>query len=422
MWDHARLLRFALLVVSVLSLSGLHSQRGSLSLLVTVGICLPCAVATVAFLVTTGTAWEFMFSLTMFFTVLHALFLLVYLLRYRREMLRLVSRVAELEQTTSTWRKKDDYHVFQRNAGLVCGFVVITTGVWLFVSFSKKLEHPNYILPARLPEIMLTPSWYPVVMAAQFFFCLVVLPLQVLFEVLLLGMADAVTVFMARLGTLCENWLGDGENTEVGDSIWRRGDGDGDVRLPDSKMADDKLTTKTSKFTAEANQKEFTNSDNHRAKITFHQSGKISASAKPGAPIVWTTSISPDHPLDNLPTSDLSSTEAPPARFFGDLPPSAGCLECPHTYLGVPRDLDARLRILTSLYSSVRRLAEDCADFCSLPVFLLHATVAGGLMLGSYVCIILFSKGEATTRTATGFVVFEVSDACKLLEPQGSFI
>ncbi|KAF0292518.1 hypothetical protein FJT64_009506 [Amphibalanus amphitrite] len=377
-WDHSCLLSRALLLISVLTLSGLHREWDqqpscwSLGLLLTASVSVACAVSTSAFIVTVSTVWEFLYSLTMFFTQLHAMLVLAYLIYRRRQLLDLVRRIADLDRATSAWRRPNDHCELQRKAALLCAVTFTPMFVWLGVTLTKELTHPNYILSARLPDAMLTPAWYPVVMVLQSFFCVCTMSLQVFFEVLLLGMADSVTAFTERLGTFCQRQISDQDSPESSVTDWKDERGDNSDRTPLPAYGE-KPNPNTNKLTLVFNPEKHFNHDIQSPELMLHNLGKDETPTKPRAPIAWTigsSSSNRDHLASNIPTEG-HFTEAPGAR-----PTTVG-------------DLETRLDLLTSLFDSVRRLADDNAEFCSLPTLSLYSSVAAGLLLGSYASMVL---------------------------------
>ena len=394
MWDHARLLRRTLQLTSLLTLSGLHelederSARWRPGLLLTLTVCLLCNASTNAFIFTTTTAFETMYSMAMAFTSYHSLFLLGYFICRRRRMLGLLRRIAELERATSAWSQPDEHTVFLRLTVLNCAIMVVATAVWMAAVFSQgQFSHPYYLMPVRLPQALLTPSWYPAIMVIQTVFTAMVFTLQIAFELLLVGSADALRIFTARLGVFCQRHVSDNDDAE-GEAFNWRGDRDGvDMKgvchpSQDDHVMNDKLTP--GKNTNR-------NTDIAPSKENLHDDGN-GVSKKRIPPTAWVINNSSDLP-----------------QPLSDIPGSIRSAEALTASLAIPSDLESRLRILTGLYGSIRRLAEDADDFCSLPTLSLHSTVAAGLLLGGYVCIILFNEESTMLGMAVGFAVFEVS-------------
>ena len=400
MWDHASLLRRALLLTSLLTLSGLHAQQDQQSacwrpaLLLTLVPCLLGTASTTVFIFTAQTAWESIYGLAMAFTLYHALFLLGYFLYNRRRMLGLLRRAEELEHITSTCRQCRDHSVFRGKAALICVVTVSAMITWMAVVFSEvKLAHPNYILPAKLPQMMLTKSWYPVVMMLQTILSSVTLSLQIMFEMLLVGMADAARVFMARLGVFCQRHVS--EDIGSGSTVLkpcgaRVGNND---TTGGSTMAKDDRNPENRK-SATKNSTSYTNNEYSSIDDVLHDGNNIGSFRKPNPLSAWSINCSPRF----SPTLELTQPLTP-------------SLEAPFSLAS--HKLEARLLLLTELCDQVRRFVEDADEFCSFPALSLHSSVAAGLLLGSYVSIILFSNGSAVPGIAVGFLVFEVSISYK---------
>ncbi|KAF0310153.1 Two pore calcium channel protein 1 [Amphibalanus amphitrite] len=368
MWSHARLLRRAVLVVSLLTLTSLHVQqerpaagwRAARLLPLSLGLAF-CA-AGLALTLTADSLFSLLYNVGMSGVFLYCLCVLVYLLGHRRRLHVLLDRVAELDEATARCRRRGDYRFVQWQCLLLVSIQVLAAGIWGAVFFIKgEFEHPHYLVPVFVPPLLRGPAGYWLVVTLQVLSNNWLFALSVLFDLILVGLTDASTLLLMRLSRLSHLWLaGDGarEHTEAPETPTPEADSlpeDWVSRSPCLVVAGDKSLR--------------------------------------GAAAVR-ISVLPD-------------TGAVTARRRRDDP------RC-HCAVG-PAGLDpCRLRELRQLYGRVSELTAAGAALCSLPTLGLHALVTGTLLIGLYVNVQLFRGGGDLAR-AVGYALFLLLAAVRLL-------
>ena len=167
MWRHARLLRRAVLTVSLLTLSGLHQQQERPSAgwraarLLPLSLGAAYAAGSVAYTVTTHSAFSLLYSLVMSVLILYNLSVMAYLLRHRTEVHTLLRHVARLETVTAVWRRRGDYDFLKWQCFLLVGIQVLAAAIWTTTFFLLgKFEHPHYLVPVLVPPALHCPAGF----------------------------------------------------------------------------------------------------------------------------------------------------------------------------------------------------------------------------------------------------------------------
>ncbi|KAF0292786.1 hypothetical protein FJT64_000172 [Amphibalanus amphitrite] len=375
MWEHARLLRAVLLTASVLTLTGVHvpHQRtpdgwrfARLVPLTLSGFAIAGNIGHIA--TVTDNAYKLMYALTLNASNVHGVLMLVFLLFYRRRVHALLRQVAELERATVGCQLNGNFYQIQSRAVALIAIPVVSFSCWLigFASMSEA-KYPNYIIEWFIPTAFRGPHWYGVITAVQMMSGFVSNTCQMGFDVLLAGLAEGMTTFQERFVAYCEKHLAldCNDSKEVKPAILS---GAPPGKLIKSKDEDD-----------EEIGEHFRQLRTNRVAV-WNVSAPISHTV-PGA--------AGRQPLDRLGETDGS--EAPP-------------------------DLEWHLRQLASTYAAVRRLAADSASVCSMSILSLHATATGGLLLGTYVTMLmLFSKDVSTAPHLVGFLTFTLGMVLRVL-------
>ena len=342
MWHHARLLRVTLLLSSLLSLSGLHQQQARPSAGWRVVRLLPLTLlaancgANLTYLFTTKSAWLVMEGLSAGMVMYLALLQLLHLLRHRSRLHALLRQLAALEEATAACRQPGDHSAIQWLSG---SFVVIIVGsfiTWITKFLHGEVGYPNYVVPAVVPEALRGPPWYWVGVSLQMMCLVIVGVILVTFDIMLFSLMGAVTLFQTRLGRFCQESLC-GMTQLKNDRSQRISDFSETVQLTNAAMRPGKPTIRGMNTIG----------------VAFNQAWNADGSMEAGDTVG--------------PSSALKLTPAEEAEH--------------------------RLSQLTETYGSVRRLAADAADLCSIPTFCLHGCITGAILVGSYVTIVRNRNG-----------------------------
>ena len=386
MWRQAGLLRRALLLTSLVTLSGLHVQQAQLPTAWCVVRVVPISfiggslVAIIGYQVTVlNSAKDLMYSLTSGATVLHSLLVLLHLLRHRRQLHRLLRDVGRLEEATALCGRPTD-HVFVRRQSVILAMSsIFSLFFWLLVFFvTQELRHPNYPLDWSIPVAMQQPPWYYVALALQAFFCIIIINLQVITDVGLVGFIDAFAVFQERLGRYFQELL---------------------------NMSDMRAFCPSGTAPQNINQVGMELSSlGSWGSHELNTSRLEEAICDPGALDPPTRSV-----------NNLWNEECPqPGRVKSNrvqpqlrvLP--IGCLE-------VASDLESGLQVLTEAYTSLHQLFSDVNAFASLPILSLHACATTSLLLGGYESILMYHNNDTVTGQTYGFAVFTLVMVLRLI-------
>ncbi|KAF0303176.1 hypothetical protein FJT64_002907 [Amphibalanus amphitrite] len=309
MSPHLRLLRALLLLVSALTLTGLHvpherTPRGwRAARLVPLALSALSVVGNIGDIVSSiGNAFMLMFSLSMNVNNVQGYAMMLFLMYHRRRVHQFLQRIWELDQMTVGCQRKGEYRGVSILTILLAVIPFFCLFIWMVGFFSTSgLAPPNYIINWYIPPQLNNRNWFGIITVVQVLSGLISNTCQMSFDVLLVGFAGAVALLQERLATYCQKYL----------------------------------------------------------------------------------TLSSD--------ADLVSGVS--GRF---------------------NDEDATH--LTTLYSSVRDLADDLTSFCSLPTLLLHTTVAAGMLFGSYVSILMVStKSGSSTAKVIGFASYTLSMVLRLV-------
>ena len=367
MWSHARLLRRAVLLVSLLTLSGLHVQQQRPAAGWRAVRLLPLSVGAahvsgiLAFTLTTRSLLSSLYSIMMLVLVLFSLLLMVHLLRRRRELHVLLERVAELDEATAHCRRPGDYRFIQWQSLVLPGVQLLASAIWVgdFLS-GGEFEHPHYVVPALVPPALRGPRGYWLVVAFQVLASNWLFGFSVLFNLVLIGLTDASTLLVARLTRLSGLWL---------DAGWDR------------------------EHTADGSQKAAWSADD-RDWPEWDPPGLGEAAASEDSPAAVRVTV-------------LARSGARSVRRLG------GCA------CGLCADRPAaaepcRLQQLRRLYGQVAELTAAGAELCSLPTLGLHGLVTTALLVGLYVNVQLFRGGAGLVR-AVSYALFLLLSVLQLV-------
>ena len=363
MWSHARLLRGTLLLLSLLTLSRVQQPDQPVgggwtaAWLLPVLLNLLLTAGCVAAAVQAGSALERIFSVLISTAMLHGLLLLLYFLRYRGRLWAVLRRLASLERSSATLRRPGELTTVYAQLAVFLSINLITFGMTLGQFFSSSpLQHPNYLNPLVVPAALQTPAWYLVITSLQFLQNVFVTAVTAAFDLLVLGLADAMTLLLERLT----------RQVSVGDnSVGQRSADDEETTWQDrveDGMAGDKVFLDSQE--AGVNIRKSTDRSD-----TLHENNTISMRA----PVVVSARIRPV--LVNVTPAALTSPTA-----------------------------ETRLRRLVAAHREVDRLASDAADFCSLPLLCLYTSVTIILLLDVYNTIARLSSGLSSFSVSLAFV------------------
>ena len=364
MWSHVRLLRRALLLVSVPTLSGLHlSQqrlpavwRAARLLPITLSVALSGAGA--ARIVSASPATLVMFYLTLGALTFHGLVVLLHLLRRRCRLHELLRRAAGLLDATEISREVDDIRVFAWQTGLLAAATGVPVLFWwvrfLWFDQLSQLQFggpPEPLLPVLAPTALSYPPWNGAVFGLQLVHLNMAAALVILFDILLAGLTDAVAVLLMRLGRFARDHLSD----ELSEGC-RNGNADEQVVWHSDVFH---VSGRTAEKAGEATRP-----------VPVHNRGESRHTL-----FVRSNEIDP-------PARDETKSPVPlPVQIRS---PAAASVPAPLQRHG---DLEHRLRLLSGTFGQVRRLAGDAADLCSLPTLSLHAWATTALLAGIYISI-----------------------------------
>ena len=386
MWHHARLLRCALLLTSLVTLSGLHVQQDELPTSWSAVRLLPISLfgssvaAIISYLVSVSDNGKaLLYSLTSSSTIFYSVLMFLKLLCHRRQLHRLLRDVGRLEETTALCRRPRDHVFIQRRSAVLAGFSVFALSCWLIGFFvSQDLKHPKYPLDWRVPVMLQSPPWYHLVLALQVIFCTMVVSLQVLVDIVMEGFIDALTLLQERLGRYVQGCLSRSDGKlycssgpayqNVGNVVMEFSHPD----VPDSEGP------------SESRMEEGTRSSGARDPSTHRVAN------------LW-----------NKEDTRLDGTKS------GRVQPESEYL--PSGRLQVAPDLESRLEVLTETYASIRQFSSDANAFFSIPFLSLHACVTTTLLLGSYVSIMMYRYDDTVSAQVYGFAIFTLAVVVRLM-------
>ncbi|KAF0307162.1 hypothetical protein FJT64_021444 [Amphibalanus amphitrite] len=370
--SHARLLRRAVLVVSLLTLTGLHVQQERPAAgwrvvrLLPLTMCLISAVAnTINTVSVADSAPAVLYSLTMGLFTYHTLLLLVHLLRRRRHLHDLLRRAAALEEATAAQSRPGDHTALRLQTVTTCGLLISasTLGTASFLS-QESLSHPKYPIPVAVPPALQAPPGYWVITVLQVLLTVALAGTTLVFELLFAGLADAVALFQTRLERYCQEHIG--RRSEALDDV----NGNVSERQPP---------------------------DHHQ--VGDAEKGWLSSN---------TGSVGPLSKAGLWIMDELRPRVRPVTSPSPIWEPPLGCPEW-------SPELERHLSHLRTTHLSVSRLAADAAAFCSLPALSLYSCVTTNILLHSYISVNLFGSDAQFSGRANTLPLGSVSATLRLL-------
>ena len=384
MWHHARLLRRVLLLVSVMTLSGVHVQRGQLpgswraARLVPTTLCSISAIAKAVHIAkVTSNGYQLMYSLTIDATYVQGFLSIIFLVWYRRRLHGVLRHVTALNEATATCRRPGDNKNVLRQSVFLFSTMTCALINWTIAFFiMAELEHPHYFSNWQPPVALQHSPWYSLVNAFQIAVGIIAIINIIAFDILMGGLIDALAVLQDRLCVFCERYLS--SSNEDGVCVPRQ--------LHES--VDEVRVIFTNRISPETEGSSVPNQQGIHVKAgenlrpwTTKQETTAGRSSDPGATL-----------------SDITQSVPKPNKGGHPL-----------------RDLEFHLQQMIDTYASVRRLGSDAASVCSLPTLSLHACVTVGLLLGSYVSILMYHTDVATRGEMIGFAVFHAVTTLRLM-------
>ena len=416
MWHHARLLRRVLLVSSVLALSGLHIPGASSPTIWRAVRLTPLAVvltifsANIAATLTASDAFGFLNGIQVGISIAHALFSLAYLQRHRAPLHGLLRRARLLEEGTALCRQVGDHAQYQRSVGIIAILSGLTSVVWTASSFvGAELQHPDYMLPIFVPAALRTQTGYWVLVGMQAATCTVCWTMQAVFDLVQIGLMDAVAVMLDRLSRYGQRFIT--EEREVGTSEQPkripRGACNEDVGR--GHIAGHQVLVRPLQNVLETSDSAFAGRHSQIVKDD-HLSYKISVTVPmninptdSAAKSIFPTAALPGYLISPRAQDGLSASRHSPAAAGPDL-----------TLTDPGADLESAIRQLTRAHRQVRALASEAAALCSPPTFTQHASIIVQLMVGLYVTIGLFLDSDSNKVLKTGMVFYLTATVLKL--------
>ena len=359
MWDHVRLLRGTLLLMSLLTLSGLHAQQDQpagcwaavwlLPLLHSLVFTVGCVAAAVD----AGSSLEAIFDTVVSLSLLNAILMMLYFLRYGGRLRAVFHRLTALEKSSAAFRRPGELTTAWAKFAVIVGLSVAATTLSMAQFFSNSpLCHPYYPNPLLVPAALQTPGWYWVITSLQVLHDVSVAGVNAAFDLLVIGLADAVAMLLERIS--CQ------------------------VRAEDDP---DGLTS-----AAEVEEQK----DGVPCKSSSNETFLVHPEA--GGNFHKTTDILDEKSTTLERTQVIMSARIRPA--FGSLVPAA------FTSLAS----ESQLRRLVATHRAVCRLASDAAQFCSLPLLSLYTIVTVTLLLCAYTTIVMLSSGRSGVLTGMVYV------------------
>ena len=382
MWHHARLLRRALLMTSLLTFSGLHIQQDQLPIawraarllsISLVGTSFAAIVSNLFIVFNNGKA--LLYNMTSSATIFHSALMLVHLLRYRRQLHGLLRNLDRLETSTALFRRPRDYLFLQRHSAGLLGISVLALSCWMVGFFTTaEMKHPNYPVEWVVPKVLQSQPWYVMVLTLQVVFSIMIISVQVTFDVLLGGFIDALTLAQERLQRYSQKLL----------------------NLDDRKIfhLSNSAPHATEKATMKLSSPNFEGSEEQKSHHLdgLHKTG----------PLTHSITNSWNDLKPRIGRNKFDKVEPAPSL------PSSGCLDA-------APDLESRLAMFLETYSSLRQFSAIANDFCSIPILSLHACVTTTLLLGSYVSILMYHDNDAVSAKIYGFAIFTLAVVVRLV-------
>ncbi|KAF0295117.1 hypothetical protein FJT64_007249 [Amphibalanus amphitrite] len=401
MWHHSRLLRAVLLLSSLLSLAGLHVSGPTspdgwrAARLVPLTFTALSALGNLAYVATSGSSRAALAAMPFGVLALHATLVLVHLFRRRRQLHAILDRAVSVQRATAFCREHGDFSWFQWRLGILCFITVSTITLWLAAFLlAAELKPPYYLYPMLLPETLRGLDFYWVILGLQMAASVMSFTIQSTFDVLQMGLADAVSVAQIRLTRYVSRL--------VASTTPASGDLFGDFpawsldKAPANGGKDAELAVPA--VAAEV-----------RASVTPFRPRKVGA-----AEAHWSPAVSRDFTKPGVKTLSQKPHSAAPAA--PDNQQTTGGTHCRHTCPTLPApdgDLHEGLRLLAGAYRSVRELATESAELCSLPTLTQHASVTLVLLIGVYVAI---DGSKVNTALVFGsFVLFLLLNTLRLM-------
>ena len=382
-WHHGRLLRRALLICSLLTLSGLHVPGDTLPagwrvvrpMPLTLGLA--GALSNAAAIVTAANTSAIFNGLLYGLSFWYSILVMVHLQYHRRHFQELLRRVEELEEATSVCRRAGDHTVIKWNNIVIIFSSALTSVVWSTSFVTGKWEHPHYMFPILVPEAMQGQDWFWVITIIQLAIGVFLLISQVTFDLLQIGLMDAVALFLDRLSRYTRCYLAQGGGSSANMSVTRRQAGIRDEEHFDTTKV---ATARGYRQGATHPMENHTNAPNHL--------GSFARRDWEGHALAEYSDTSEHQPT--FPAASAPKLSDPGA------------------------DLESGLVNLAETHRCVGSLAADAAAVVSVPTLLQHASITFQLLVGLYVAIGLFLDSGGNRLRAVSFVLFLVMGALRL--------
>ena len=402
---HSRLLRRVLLLSSLLTLGGLHvSDRTSpcswrVARLVPLTFCLAGLLFNAAFVVTSDSSQTALSSMAYGIVAFHALLVLLQLLRRRRQLHDILRKAAALEKATAFCRLRGDFTSFQWKVGILTALTTIAYPMWITSLLTDgELKPPNYLFPVLLPKAVQGPAWYWTIVGLQLAAAMMSFTLQGVFDLLMIGLADTVTVAQIRLARYAKRLFENGDRRSAKgpfkdgqEAVWIEDESVTDIS--NDKPGGQGVVARGAHLSALIQAYRVGVQDGHRPPTDTNNGTKSLGKRGP----VTTSGDAPDD-LENE-TNEYASDEL--SAFH----------RCP-TLTKPSGDLDEGLHQLADAYRAVHALSTESAELCSLLTLAQHASVTLILLVGVYVTIA--QRSTFSGIRFSSFVVFLLMSALRL--------
>ena len=437
MWHHGRLLRRVLLLSSALTLGGLHVTGDRLpagwraARLVPLLLVVVAVVANIVAILLSDSAAYMLFSVLFAFIMWHMLLVFVHLQRHRQQVHELLRRVEAMEEATALCRKSGDHMGVKLKGAAIPVLTTVTAMVWSSSFFvNGSWWHPNYLFPMWVPAELQTPVWFWVLIAAQMVVVLESFTLQVVFDLLLVGLMDAIALFQERLTRYTRRYLADGRLSFVNTTAekfrsiaTRKGE-----RFDSSETGRSEELDLTFGYKVNIISSGDTDRLHGEPDLTVFE-GRWPHNHLPVSATMKMTTTKDDKKTAND-TADVKAwsrlAEPTLGKSDGTSMPSseesASSDVIPR--LADPGDsLETGLLNLAETHRAVQALATDAAALCSIPTLSQHASVTFQLLVGLYVTINMFFSNYDRSQIVT-FVVFLLTTVLRLavVSSTGSFL
>ncbi|KAF0301753.1 hypothetical protein FJT64_026014 [Amphibalanus amphitrite] len=147
---------------------------------------------------------SFMLLCVVFASVMwHTLVALVHLVRRRQQLHRLLRRLDRMEEATALCRDASDHHAIKLRSVGITALTVFTGVAWSSDFFTSGLwTHSNYLFPVWLPVRLSSSASFWAVIGVELVIVVMCFTLQIAFDLLQVGLMDAIALFQERLTSL----------------------------------------------------------------------------------------------------------------------------------------------------------------------------------------------------------------------------